>query len=376
MKRKRSKLQRVGIATCGLSLSLFGCQQTGSRVDDGADLGSPVAGDPGGGGGGGVTDGGSDGLDRRAIVRPTSPTLFVADPTEGVMSFAGANTLDGNVAPTTFIDSIERVQVSTDQFPMTANALCVDRVGTLVINDAAPSLRFYNNAATVTGIPAPNREIGGLGSRLADNGGMAYDRDNDRLFVATSDRVVIFEGPSLSRSGEVAPTRVFSNAELGQGESIALGADGDLYVSDGAQSVLVFSNAGLRTGEVTADRVIRLSFFTTQRIFVDSLDRLYVTDGDEIAVLENAATLDNLFETFPLMRLQGVRAIDEEGSAQPEIDALVVDSRGIGYVADRANAAIHVIDDIGSQRGDIRTDRAIHGPAVEFNRPFAIFLWE
>lgn len=385
MRHMRSKLQRIGIATCSLSLSLGGCPQPGAEGDGGAGSGLPVPGNPGSGsgagtgggaGGGGNAGGGSGAVNRSAFVRPSSPTLFVADPNAGVLSFAGAHALDGNVAPTTFIDAFERVRRTDDQFIMTALAVCVDRVGTLIVNSSAPSLRFYNNAAAVTGIPAPDRLIEGQGSRLADSGGIAIDRANDRLFVATSDRVLIIEGAGLSQNGEAAPTRFFSSAELGGGESIALGPNGDLYVSDGSQSVLVFSNAGVRTGEVTADRVIFLSFFRSERIFVDSLDRLYVANGDSIAVLDDASTLNGNFETFRQMRLAGVRAIDEEGSATPTILALAVDSRGIGYVGDRANAAIHVIDNIGTREGDIRADRAIHGPAVEFNNPNAIFLWE
>jgi hypothetical protein len=377
-------LQCFGIATCGLSLALFGCPQPGTAVDDDADSGLPVTGNTNSGGGGDtdntgdVTDGRTVVVDRNALVRPNSPTLFIADANKGIISFANINVADGNVAPTTFIDSFERLRQTSDQFPMTALAVCVDRTGTLIVNDAFPALRFYNNAAKVTGIPAPNREIGGLGSRLADSLGMTYDRENDRLFVATSDRVLIFEGATLKQNGEVAPTRLFSSPDLPGGGSIALGPNGDLYMTDLLeQRILVFANAGLRSGEIRADRVIEL-FIISNVVCVDSSDRLYVAGatGDVIAVVDKASSLDGEVRDFREMRLSGVRAIDEAGSAQPEIEALVVDSRGIGYVADRANAAIHVIDNIGSRTGDIRTDRAIHGPAVEFIRALAIFLWE
>jgi hypothetical protein len=316
-------------------------------------------------------------LDRSVDVRPTSPTLFVADPTKGVLSFASANTLDGNVAPATFIDSFERLRVSSDQFPLTALVLAVDRTGTLIVQDSADELRFYHGAATVTGVPAPDRVIDGQASRLVDDGGMAYDRVNDRLFVHTSDRILVFEGAALSQDGEIAPKREFFNSDF-TGSSIALGPNGDLYVADGSQSVLVVANPAQRSGEITPDREIFIFGIITENVFVDAADRLYVTDTGEIAVLANASTLDGeiAFDSFPRMQLSGVRAIDESGSAQPEIDDIVIDSRGIGYVADRANAAIHVIDNIAAKSGVIRTDRAIHGPDVQFGRPFALFLWE
>lgn len=390
VKRMRSTLHYVGLTASGLSLGLFGCAPTADGVDTGGGSSLPAAsnstggsstsgGSSGGGAnntGSGAAAGGANVADRSQLVRPGSPTLFVTDPTIGVMSFAGANALNGNVAPTTFIDSFERFRSTSDLFPMTAHAVCVDRVGSLVVNDAAPSLRFYNNAATVTGIPAPDREIGGLGSRLADNRGIAYDRANDRLFVATGNRVLVFEGAKLAENGEVAPTRVFTSPDLPGGESIALGPNGDLYVADLlGQTVLVFANAGQRTGEVRADRVIDPPIIADV-IAVDALDRLYVAFSDDITVLADASKLNGEVRDTPEMHLAGVAAIDETASAQTEIASLVVDSRGIGYVGDIANGAIHVVDNIASRVGDIRADRAITGPAVVFDRPFSIFLWE
>ncbi|MGE3181253.1 MAG: hypothetical protein AB7N71_06455 [Phycisphaerae bacterium] len=369
MTRMRSTLPRAAFLTCGLSLVLLGgCPQpSGGNGND--NQGSRT----GGNGNENRNGGGGGALDRSKLVRPASPTLFVADPTIGIVSFRQANTADGNVAPNTFIDFLERVRRSNDPFPMTAKAVGVDRIGALVLYDATPAVRFFNNAATITGIPAPNRAIlEGSVSRLEDepDGAMAFDRENDRLFVAVSDRVLVFEGAKLSGNGEVAPTRFFSNSDLGLGESIALGPNGDLYVSDGSQSVLVFANAGGRSGAIAPDRVITLSFFNTQRIFVDADDRLYVADDADIAVFDNAATLDGSFDDFRTMRLTPV------GSTPPVIRALSVDSRGIGYAGDVDGKAIHIIDDIGTRTGDIAADRLLSGSAVVFERPFAIFLWE
>src|SRR5688572_19922545 len=90
MMRMQSRLQQFGIVTCGLSLGLFGCPQPGATVDDGADSGLPVAENAGGEDGAGTNNasggstnnaggGGSGVIDRSVIVRPNSPTLFVAD---------------------------------------------------------------------------------------------------------------------------------------------------------------------------------------------------------------------------------------------------------------------------------------------------------
>lgn len=372
----------LGALLLSLSLGLFGCPQAG--VDD-ATTGAPLSNDTGGaipgfgsvfpGLGGAGGNAGAGEINRSAVVRPASPTLFIADNNDGVMSFANAGALNGNVPPTTFIDRIK--------FPPDFGqgwAVAVDRVGSLIVHELdADALLFYNHADAVTGAPAPSRRIQGPGTRIADRlpGGLAVDRENDRLFVATSDRVLIFEGAALSMTGDVAPTRFFSSVDLPTGGSIALGPNGDLYVNDTlGQDILVFSNAGLRTGEVRPERMIDLKFFNADAIFVDRQDRLFVADNDSIAVVENASTLSGEIEGFREMRLAGARAIDEERSVTPCIFSLAVDAGGIGYACDFCNAAIHVIDNIATRTGDIRADRAITGPATEFNTPIAVFLWE
>lgn len=374
MSGMHAKITRIGIALCTLTIAMFGCPQPGADGDGGSNSGLPLAGNPG-------NSNSSGGGNRNTVLLPSSPTLFVADPNEGTMSFPRANSIDGNVAPTTFIDSFERFRRTDDQFIVTPVAVCVDRVGTLIVGSGAPSLRFYNNAATVTGIPDANRQIGGLASRLSDIDAIAYDRANDRLFVGTSDRVLIFEGSVLTKNGEVAPTRVFSSVDLPGRDlpadgSMALGPNGDLYVPDLSGDIQVFANAGLRSGEIRADRKIHLSLFFAEFVWVDSSDHLYAGDVDEIAVLQGASALTGDFETFPTMKLEGVKAINESNAVTTEIAAITVDSRGIGYVADIANAAIHIIENIAARTGDVRAERAITGPGVVFTSPRAIFLWE
>jgi hypothetical protein len=314
----------------------------------------------------------------------------VADLDEGVASFANAHVLDGDVAPTRFLDArsrfLETLQASGgDTFDsMAPSGMIVDRVGSLIVqctvafSNAAEDvghrlLRSYDDAATVTGIPAADREIA-FGNDFFDDGfgGIAYDRDNDRLFVVFNDRVLIFEGAALAQDGNAAPTRSFANPDI-PGASIALGPNGDLYVTGGFQTVLVFSNAGLRSGDVSPDRTLFLSGFSRETVFVDALDRLYVTEFNEIAVLENASTLDGTIDNFPVIVLQ---ALSGQGAVQNSISGMVVDSRGIGYVAVGESGEIHIIDDIGTRSGDIRADRALFGSSVKFGDADAIFLWE
>lgn len=366
----------LGIAACGLTLCLGGCP-SGTEIDDGTTTdtgGSSGAGGRSGGSGGGGGSGGI--LDRSTITRPSSPTLFVADPLRGIMSFAGANTLNGDVAPTS--NNLIELSAGLGQ----AAAVVVDRKGTLILHDVqTTALLFYDGAAATTSDADTSREIRGSATRLGTlPEGIAIDRERDRLFVATSDRVLIYEGADLTKSGDVPPTRFFSSADLpGGGHAIALGPNGDLYVSTEDEAVLVFANAGSRTGAIGADRLIRLPDFRTIAVFVDAQDRLYVGDAfNKIAVLDSAATLNGEAQGFREIQLAGVRAIDEEPFEvrTPCIAGIAVDSRGIGYVSDTCNGAVHVIDDLAGRTGDVTADRAITGPNTLLPGPGALFLWE
>lgn len=396
MKGMRSNFCQVGFAACGLSLSLLGCPQSGAPVDADADSGLPTDGDTGGGSGGGTNNAGGGGggpgvIDRSAIIRPNSPTLFVADLDRGVASFANAHVLDGNVTPTKFFNTNLRfVETFKDGGgetfdSMSARSLSVDRVGSLIVSSVVATsnaaddtgllfLRSYDDAAAVSGIPAADREIriGSDGSL----GGTTYDRNNDRLFVVVDDSVFLFEGAALSQTGNVAPTRSFSHPDL-PGASIALGPNGDLYVAaeDGfTQTVLVFANAGLRSGPASPDRVIFLTSLSGETVFVDSLDRLYVTGFvGKIAVLEKASTLNGTIDNSPVITLQNLNGL---GTVQNAITGMVVDSRGSGYVAVGESGEIHVIDNIAARSGDVRAERAIVGSDDGFGDADAIFLWE
>jgi hypothetical protein len=406
MKRTRSKLPPLVFVLCGLSLTLFGCPSSNTGDNGGVENGGSGRDATNGGGtesGGGVdndarsddgpTGGGTNSLDRSPLVRPSSPTLFVADGSKGVASFANAHVLNGNVAPTTLLDAslrfIETFRDSNGETfdNMSPTGVFVDRVGSLIIQcrvsvadfSSDQRLRSYDNAATVTGVPAADREVSfGSDVRASDFGGIAYDRDNDRLFVAFNDRVLVFEGAALAQTGDAAPTRSFSNPDL-VGASIALGPNGDLYVavddSFSEKSVLVFSKAGLRSGPAIPDRVIFLPDISSETVFVDSRDRLYVTDGfhAEIAVLDHASTLDGRIETFPVIVLQ---RLDRQGANDDFISGVVVDSRGIGYVALRDGGQIHIIDNIGTRSGDVRADRVIVPSAAGLTEASAIYLWE
>ncbi|MDX2199782.1 MAG: hypothetical protein SF069_12530 [Phycisphaerae bacterium] len=383
MKRFQPRLATFSLALIGASLANFGGCPQPAPSDDGQSNGPPIVGNPdgngnGGGGGGGNGGGGGGGggtLDRSLLVRPSSPTLFVTEGIRGVMTFANANTINGNIAPTAFIANRSLVQTGI----AAPEGVCVDRTGTLIVYDGSvPSLVLYQNAAAAVNDRAPTREITGAGTKLARFApdGLAVDRVNDRVFVAAGDRIMMFEGADLSKNGDTPPTRFFSSAALPGAGAIALGPNGDLYVSNDDDQVLVFNAAATRSGAISPDRVISLTGYRTDGVFVDAEDRLYVSDFDRIAVMDNAAALNGLVNTFSEMRVQGVQAEDSSGLRQVCIVALAVDSRGIGYACDRCNGAVYMIDGIARKTGDVTPNRAITGGNTRLPAPTAIFLWE
>lgn len=384
-----SRLTTWTVAICSVSMLTGGCPQpSGSANQDGNNPGHVNPGNNGGNntsGGSGNTGGNNNPggnsnpgtIDRSTIARPSTPTLFVTDNIRGLITFANAHAQNGNVTPASFISNRSLVQTGL----ATLAAVAVDRAGALIVHDVSvPSLVFYDNAGATRNDRDPTRELAGANLPMSpfEPGGIAVDRENDRVFLATGDNVLVFEGADLSRTGNAAPTRTFSSPDLRlDAGQIALGPNGDLYVAhDDDDAVVVFANAASRSGRINADRTIRLADFRPDGLFVDALDRLYVSDFDRVAVVEGAATLDGEIEQFSEMQLEAVRAVDDSGVRQPCIIAIAVDSRGFGYCCDLCNAAIYIVEDFAQRSGLVQPNRAITGGATLIPDPTSIFLWE
>src|SRR5262249_35647098 len=143
-----------------------------------------------------------------------------------------------------------------------------------------------------------------------------------------------------ARGGDIAPTRKFTSPDLTDPHSLALGANGDLYVTD-LDRVVVFAKGGARSGTINADRVIRIpapdaavegALSIPHSVFVDASDRLYVTDSQRgfIFVLEGAAGLSGTVTPSRVIDFD----FDPDGAFSKDFRPtdIVVDRQGVGFV--------------------------------------------
>ena len=102
---------------------------------------------------------------------------------------------------------------------------------------------------------------------------------------------------------------------------------------------------------------------------VSDNDYLFVVSStDSVYIYSGASMLSD--EVSPTATL----TVQAEGT--PSFDGVVVSSTGIGYIADRANFAIYVFDDIRMLDGSMLPQRAIEGNATELRSPRQMYLFE
>ncbi|MDH3311011.1 MAG: beta-propeller fold lactonase family protein [Gammaproteobacteria bacterium] len=205
-----------------------------------------------------------------------SDRLYVANTTDNsILVFENASTTAGNVIPsrtlkgmTTTLNAPSGVFVD-----ITRNKLYVINGGT--IGTGANSILVFDNAATVAGNTAPAHTISGGSTTLNSPSGGALDVFQDRLYVSNtgSDSILVFNDIATI-SGNKAPDRALTGVltALDQPRDLYFDLAGDrLYVANaGTDSVLVFNNAGIITGNVAPNRNVALTPATTPYgVFVD-----------------------------------------------------------------------------------------------------------
>src|SRR5690606_16005579 len=122
-----------------------------------------------------------------------------------------------------------------------------------------------------------------------------------------------------------------------------------LYAADtsglnlNSSRILVFNNASTADGQHDADRTITSASWTV----IEDL----VVDGNVLFVADSTASV-KIFDDADM--LDGVVLPDRTLTVNvnlPEIDGIVVHSDGTGFLADRANHAIYVYEDIAGRTG-------------------------
>ncbi|MDH5512237.1 MAG: hypothetical protein OEY27_03400 [Gammaproteobacteria bacterium] len=240
--------------------------------------------------------------------------LYVAN-TAGntILVFDNASTKDGDVPPSRTLEGVATtLNAPTAVFvDITRNKMYVINGGT--IGTGANSILVFDNATTVTGNTAFARTISGGSTTLNAPGGGALDVFQDRLYVANtgSDSILAFNDISTV-SGNKTPDRVLSGVltVLNEPRDLFFDLAADrLYVANaGADTVLVFDNASIVTGNRAPNRALSLTPGTTPYgVFVDAtpvvagssaaLDGEAGNDGS--AVSTGGAPRTGDVETFP-----------------------------------------------------------------------------
>ena len=252
-----------------------------------------------------------------------------------------------------------------------------DRSGTLIIpsegsilyisDTGGDAIISYNNANTVGGLVAPDRNIAGATTQLNGPRGIAVDMSRNLIYVANFDdhAILVYDG-ARSATGDIVPSRTIKGPDTRlKGPSrlyLDLAAD-RLYVANtNASSVLVFDNVSLVKDNKLPDREITdtaTPLSSPQGIFVDaSRDILYVSTADrKIIIYSNASTSDN--DSLP----KGV--IDTQLKDPRGLYVNVLDDRL--YVANAGSNSIFVYNQASEANNSSTPDRAIEASCGRYD---------
>lgn len=299
---------------------------------------------------------------------PLPPTLFVVGAGNKVYGWTMPGTRDGNVAPDVLVEgAATTLDDPTD--------VVADATGAVLVSNAAAPRIVSWSVGNQFGDVTPDRSVEGESTGLRLPSTMAIGRSVDVLLVcdAAHGAVGVWDGVSdPDFDGSVAPPRAFWPGPLVL-EPTAASYDESadrLYVAnrgDPLRGVVVFRFARVQSG-TTGDWFANVheSLGDVSDVFHDRHhDRLYMTNGSAGSIL--------VFDDAELMTPQ--QAPDRVLTIGDNLQAIVVDAQGRGYVADITNR-IYRIDDIGSRTGTVTPDATIEGANTQLQAPSQLFLME
>lgn len=213
------------------------------------------------------------------------------------------------------------------------------------------------------GVLTVSRTITGQGVSN-DMPDMAYDSDNDRLYVVKGTSIAVIDRASTA-SGN-APARVSTTTIGGPIVSVSLDVgNNELYVSNGSNGIFVFGGINAASGSITPIRTFTMTrnniAVVPKRIFVTNnvlYAELNITGGEAIAIFSNAHDLGTLSSPSPVAVTQELTFIGVTISG-------ITGNGGTDklFVANRASSVM-VFDSASLANGPATPDRTISTPSI------------
>jgi hypothetical protein len=282
--------------------------------------------------------------------------LYVSDPNNNsILRFDGANTADGNLAPTATIQGTSTL-INSPQH------IFVDEASdTLYVANQGNVLAFAN-ASTRTGDVPPDRNINGVASGLTAPVDVSFDAAKDLLYVADNRDVLVFNNASTA-TGSVA---FFHDIKVGFVISaLFLDSTNDrLYLADpAANSIHVFDSASTLNNTVAPTRTIfgaSTKLNQPAGVAVDPVGKLVVDNADgSIIIFVNAAAATG--NAAPQVTISGAST-----TLNSPAQIAVNDSSSLVelFVANFGGGNVPIFSDLGSKSGNITPSRNINGAAT------------
>jgi hypothetical protein len=199
---------------------------------------------------------------------------------------------------------------------------------------------------------------------------MLVDTRNDRLFVANSGSILIYDNAS-TRSGTTTPDRVISGNQTGLSNptDLALDTNNDqLYVADGFL-ISVFANASTTNGNPAPARSFSLGVGVGAILLDTAHDQLFVAD-----------TADNVVDVLGQASVQNVIAQPTALIAGPDTKlsgpaGLALDGSNRLVVSNSVNpVSISIFPQAAIANGDVIANPLISGSNTKLTAPKQIVL--
>ncbi len=326
------------------------CCGSGGDTSTGTDTGTTT----------GSTDGGTG---------SGSGLLYVANTqNNSILRFDNATTLEGDVAPVATIQgALTRLSAPQYLFLDVSN----DRL--YVANSGQSAILVFDNVSTLDGNVAPTRFLEGANTTLSGPTRTILDLGRDILYVDnTGQRSILAFGNGATVEADIAPLRKIDGSNPGLSNALDMFLDSSadrMYVANtGVSAIHVFDNISQKDGNVFPERILRggnTKLGTPQSILVDSSNNLLVADSTSILRFADASTIEG--DVAPAAVVTG----GNTGIRQP--GQMLLESGNL-YLANTGSGEILVFNNIASAEGNPFPDRKIGGTNTKILGPSGIAL--